>query len=122
MTGFKKYLGPEDRLQIAVNNYLSIAYPKALFCHVPNEGKRSPFERYKFKELGGKAGIPDVLVFTPSKQYSGLAIELKAGRNKPTAKQIEWLDDLKANGWASYCLNDFDTITEIIDKYFKNGL
>ena len=122
MSWFKKYLGPEDKLQIAVNNYLSIAYPKALFCHVLNEGRRTPFERFKFKELGGKAGIPDVLVFTPSKKYNGLAIELKAGRNNPTAKQIQWLNDLKHNGWASYCLNDFDTITEIIDKYFKNDL
>ena len=122
MSAFKKYLGPEDKLQIAVNNYLSIAYPKARFCHVSNEGRRTPFERFKFKELGGKAGIPDLLVFTPSKKYNGLAIELKAGRNKPTAKQIQWLDNLKSNGWASYCLNDFDTITEIIDKYFKNDL
>jgi len=74
MSGFKKYLGPEDKLQIAVNNYLSIAYPKALFCHVPNEGKRSPFERYKFKELGGKAGIPDILVLPPVNNITALLL------------------------------------------------
>jgi hypothetical protein len=122
MSGYKKFLGPEDKLQIAVNAYLTAAYPTALFCHVPNEGKRSPFERYKFKELGGKAGVPDLLVFTPSKQYNGLAIELKAGKNKATKAQQEWLDNLTNNGWASYCLRDFDTIKQTIDKYFKNDL
>ena len=106
MSGFKKYLGPEDKLQIAVNNYLSIAYPKALFCHVLNEGRRTPFERFKFKELGGKAGIPDVLVFTPSKKYNGLAIELKAGYNKPTENQRKWLKWLENAKWKALWSNN----------------
>ena len=44
-------------------NYIKMQYPGAFAIHVPNEGKRSPFERYKFKYLGGTPGIPDILVF-----------------------------------------------------------
>ncbi len=49
MSGYKKFLGPEDKLQIAVNANLTAAYPTALFCHVPNEGKRSPLKDINLK-------------------------------------------------------------------------
>ena len=120
--GFAKYLGPEDKLQNAVMQYIAVQYPDALVAHIPNEGKRTPFERYKFKYLGGKAGIPDVMVFCPNKTFCGLAIELKAGRNKPTPAQVEWLEKLNNCGWAAYCLNDFEKCKEILDNYFLNKL
>ena len=31
------------------------------------------------KFLGSKAGVPDVMIFTPNDTYNGLAIELKVG-------------------------------------------
>ena len=52
---FNKYLGKEDQMQNQVMNYLKYNYPKALFTHISNEGKRSPFERYKMKFLGSKS-------------------------------------------------------------------
>lgn len=119
---YHKYLGPEDKLQNAVMQYLSAQYPEVLAAHIPNEGKRTPFERFKFKYLGGKAGIPDVMVFCPSGDYVGLAIELKAGRNKMTEAQEKWLLELSKNGWAAYCLNTFESCKEAIDKYFKNDI
>lgn len=116
---YHKYLGPEDKLQNAVMDYIAMQYPEVLAAHIPNEGKRTPFERFKFKYLGGKAGIPDVMVFCPSGDFVGLAIELKAGRNKPTEAQLKWLDELGKNGWSAHCLNDFDNCKQTIDKYFK---
>jgi hypothetical protein len=58
--GYYKYLGKEDKLQHQVMAYIASQYPFALATHIANEGKRSPFERFKFKYLGAKAGIPDV--------------------------------------------------------------
>ena len=52
LKGFKKYLGEEDKLQRSVVTYLNWEYPEAIFTHVPNEGRRTPFERFKFKHLG----------------------------------------------------------------------
>ena len=54
---FNKYLGKEDQMQNQVMNYLNIIILKQLFTHISNEGKRSPFERYKMKFLGSKAGV-----------------------------------------------------------------
>jgi len=119
MSGYTKYLGPEDKLQNAVMDYIQVQYPDALVAHIPNEGKRTPFERFKFKYLGGKAGMPDVMVFCPSGDFVGLAIELKAGRNKMTEAQEYWLKELSLNGWSAHCLNSFVGAKETIDKYFK---
>ena len=116
---YYKYLGKEDILQHNVMKYLSIQYPTALFTHIPNEGKRTKFEQFKLKYLGTKAGVPDVMVFTPNQFKGGLAIELKAGYNKPTENQKLWLDMLKNANWDVYWSNSFDECKEIIDKYFK---
>lgn len=119
---YYKYLGKEDKLQHSVMKYLSIQHPTALFTHIPNEGKRTKFEQFKLKYLGTKAGVPDVMVFTPNQFNNGLAIELKAGYNKPTENQKVWLNLLKNANWSVHWSNSFDECKEIIDKYFNNEI
>lgn len=117
---FDKYLTGEDKLQHAVILYLQMQYPTALWTHTPNEGRRTPFERYKLKYLGAKSGVPDLMIFTPNDHYNGLAIELKYKKNKPTANQKKWLDDLANNNWLAVWLNDYEQCINLIDKYFAN--
>lgn len=119
MNGFQKYLTAEDSLHKAILDYIKLQYPHALVAHPANEGKRTPFEQFKIKWLGVSPGIPDILVFTPGKEYAGLAIEVKAGKNKPTEYQNMWLLRLSACGWRAVCTNDFDNAKVIIDTYFK---
>lgn len=119
---FQKYLTKEDKFQHRVIAFLQYQYPGLLYAHVPNEGKRTVFERYKFKYLGGKAGIPDLLIFKTNKNYSGLAIELKIGYNKPTMHQKEWLKNLSKNGWYAAYFNDFDKCIDTIKKYLNDEL
>lgn len=117
---FDKYLTGEDKLQHAVILYLQMQYPAALWTHTPNEGRRTPFERYKLKYLGAKSGVPDLMIFTPNDHYNGLAIELKYKKNKPTDNQKKWLDDLANNNWLAVWLNDYQQCINLIDKYFAN--
>ena len=116
---FYKYLGKEDILQHKVMNYLQTKYPNVYAIHVPNEGKRTPFMQYKFKYLGGKRGIPDILIFKGNKQKNGLAIELKVGYNKPTRSQFEALESLKNSNWEVHWTNDYDKTIEIINDYLQ---
>jgi hypothetical protein len=113
-------MGKEDLLQNRVMRYLDINYPDALFTHVSNEGKRTPFEQFKMRFLGTKKGVPDILIFTGNKKYSGLAIELKTGYNKPTRSQETWLISLKNCGWYVCWLNDYEQVITTINKYFNN--
>ena len=119
---FQKYLKGEDLMQRAVINYIQMQYPDAIFTHPMNEGKRTPFEQYKMKYLGAKPGIPDLLIFTPNANKSGLALELKYKYNKPTPNQKKWLKWLENCNWAVNWHNNFDDCIETIDKYFKNEL
>lgn len=118
---YQKYLKGEDKLQRAIINYLEFNYPNAIFTHPMNEGKRTPFEQYKMKYLGTKPGIPDLLIFSPNANFSGLAIELKYKYNKPTDNQKKWLKWLENCNWATYWSNNLDECIEIIDKYFTNS-
>lgn len=117
---FDKYFGNEDKLQHAVMQYVKAQYPKALIAHVPNEGRRTPFERYKVKYLGISKGIPDVLIFNPNKHYNGLAVELKFGNNKMTKHQKEWLNRLNLLNWKTDCCYTFHETKDLIDNYFKD--
>jgi hypothetical protein len=119
---YLKYLGPEDKLHRAVLEYVTLQYPEAIITHPANEGKRGKFEQFKLKYLGVKRGVPDILIFTPSKQYNGLAIELKVNYNKPTAHQVQWIDDLNNCKWYATWTNTFDSTKDIIDNYFTNNL
>lgn len=122
---YSKYLTPEDHLQIQVCYYLRLQYPQAIFFHPTNEGKRSPFERYKAKLLGLCAGVPDLLIFN----YNGLAIEFKVIRqDRKTGRQVKgrvseaqshWLKQLEAQGWRVAVVYGFDEGKEIIDRHFK---
>jgi len=104
-------------LQNAVMKYIESQYSNVLAIHVPNEGKRTPFERYKFKYLGGMSGVPDVLIFHENGNKCGLAMELKVGYNKPTENQKKALKRLKNANWESCWVNNFDDAKKIIDKF-----
>lgn len=117
---YDKYLGKEDQLQRSVIAYLKMQYPEAFVVHIPNEGRRSMFERYKFKMLGGVSGMPDIMIYNPNEKRNGLAIELKAGNNKPTKNQLECLKRLQEYDWEAFWSADFDYIKQRIDQYFKD--
>lgn len=114
----KRYIGNENDFQITVARYLDSL--GVLWCHVTNEGMIPVHYRAKLKRKGLKNGVPDVLIFEPNKEYNGLAIELKAGYNKPSEYQIEWLDELRLKGWYATWSNSLDEVINIIENYLKN--
>lgn len=64
----------EQKLQIAVINYIRMAFPDVLVFAVPNGGKRSMIEAALMKKMGVLAGVSDLLLFW---QGGHGAIELK---------------------------------------------
>ena len=100
---------PEAVIQRTLAQRLDLA--KLVWCHVPNGGSRgSIVEAVNLRRAGVKGGVPDVLIFTPTKQAPhGVALELKADKGVLSDAQREWLDSLRAIGWAAivaYGLDD----------------
>ena len=119
---FEKYDGREDDLQQICATYLNL-HPKAFYCHVPNGGKRNAREAAKFKRMGVKAGIPDLLIFNASAindiYYRGLAIELKVKGGKVRDNQIERLESFKKCGWFVAICWSFDEFEHVVKTYFN---
>lgn len=95
-------------------------YPELkLLHHIPNGGQRNPREAKSLKRQGVKSGVPDLSLPVARGGYHGLYIELKAGKNKPTAKQLEWLSELKKQGYyAVVCYGSAEAI-KIITGYLN---
>lgn len=85
-----KYLGHEDKLHAELVEFINKEYPDVIYTHIPAEGKKSNFERYKHSIMGTKKGICDFIFLKPKYKYKiigdnkqkileycGLAIELK---------------------------------------------
>ena len=87
-----------------------------LWCHCPNEGKRSPIAGANLKRAGLKRGVPDILIFTEPR----VAIELKVGKRKPTPTQTQWLCDLNSEGWhTAICRSVAEVVTTLMDAGHK---
>ena len=126
---YYKYLQAETHLHLQCCQYLRWKYPDVLFHHSQNENKRSNFERWLVVLLGMKAGCPDLLIFKQKTVYlkdetteviSGLAVELKVGKNKITDLQKDFLDRLYDNYWEKTVIYSIDEFMSYIDNYLKN--
>jgi len=120
---FRKYLTKEDLLQEACMMYLALQFPKWQPIHCPSEGKRSAFERYKFKVLGGSEGVSDILIMEENKRSKGLAIELKYGSNKCSRAQVEFLEDMSRKGYTAAVVYDHvDEFKSLIEDHVKGNI
>lgn len=95
-----------------------VAHPELeLMFHVPNGGKRSKAEAAHLKRQGVKAGVPDIFLPVPRGRYNGLWIELKSGRNTATEKQKEWIERLRAQGYAAEVCVGWECAVMAIETY-----
>ena len=110
----------EDDLQIACMSYMRLVHDDLLAFHVPNGGKRNAREGAKFKRMGVLSGVPDILIAQPSGQYSGLAIELKVGKNKPSANQLDVLGRFMKAGWYVTIVRELNDFIKLVDDYHES--
>ena len=121
----KYALRSEDTEQIAVITWAQWnmqRYPELeLLHHVPNGGSRNKAEAVKLKQMGVKAGVPDLHLPVPKAGFCGLYIEMKYGKNKPTQAQNEWLDALREQGYfTAVCYGFYETVNTI-RQYLQGG-
>ena len=143
---FSKFLTFEDNEHIRVVNYIKDKLPDILAFHIPSEGKKSPYERYKHSIMGNLKGLPDFVFLSPkyvsnsSKEiiYNGLFIELKAqehnrivlkgakagkvvkAKGKLSDEQKVVIEKLNEIGYKAVCCFGSDEAIAIIDDYFKD--
>jgi len=139
MNPFDKYLSAEDIEHRAVANYLNglqLKDPTLLWWHTPNEGKKSPYERFKSAILGIKSGVPDFFIARPKFIagdfiFGGLFIELKASKEvispvrqnvsvksgKLSDNQRVMIEKLNASQYMAVVCYNRDEAINCIDEY-----
>jgi len=123
--GFHKCLGQEDMLAASLTNWLTVQHPELVWWHTNNEGRKTPFERYKALVCGTTAGVSDFICPVPRKDFGGLAIELKVvyangKKNTLTTEQKEFLQDMKRIGWCTAVCYDFEEAEAVISWYLDS--
>ncbi len=119
----------EHEIQVAVFDVLRLNESKYPFLKwiyaVPNGGSRHPAVAGKLKAEGVKRGISDICIPFPntplnaehSPKYSGAYIEMKAGKNKPTPEQKEFLDFIETQGYKGIVARSSDEALDFIEYY-----
>jgi hypothetical protein len=102
---------PEEQLHRAVVDLLSVYHSRGLlaFCHPYNGGFRTKAEAGIGRALGVRAGVPDLLIWTPGGGH--FAIELKAGRRAVLSDaQVVWHSTLENLGHRVYVCRSVDDV------------
>ncbi len=86
---------------------------------IPNGGQRATVTAIRLKAEGVKAGVPDIFLPCPQENWAGLWIELKAGSNKPTDTQREWLAGLREQGYVTAVCWGAGEAIRVIENYLR---
>jgi hypothetical protein len=88
---------------------------------IPNGGHRNKIVAARMKEEGVKAGVPDLELPVARCGWHGLFIEMKAGRNKPTGDQKEWLEALTDQGYLAVVCWGWVEAAALIESYLEDN-
>ena len=86
---------------------------------IPNGGKRNVVVAMKLKAEGVKSGVPDILMAYPSCGFHGMFIEMKAGKNKTSPAQNEWIARLEKAGYLCVICYSFEEAKREILAYLE---
>lgn len=94
-------------------------YPYLDLLHaIPNAAKRSYKLAAMMKAEGLLAGIPDLSLPVRQGKYYGLYIEMKHGKNKPTASQKWAIGRLREAGYRVEVCYTGEEAIELIKDYY----
>lgn len=113
-----KIIPTEFEEQCALCDWLDAK--RILYYAIPNGGSRHMLEAKNLKRSGTKAGIPDVCIPVPKKDYGALYIELKRQKGgKVSDYQQDWITDLTIAGNKAVVCYGFEDAKKVIEEYFK---
>lgn len=93
-------------------------YPELnLMFAIPNGGKRNITTAMKLKREGVKAGVLDIFLPVARKGYHGMFTEMKVKPNKPSTKQVEFIEKLTEQGYHCVVAYSFDEAKTAIIHY-----
>jgi hypothetical protein len=121
----------EETLHIAICNYIKIQHPRVLFTSESSGIRVSIYQAKKLKSMRSCAGLPDIMIFEPRKNYYGMFLEIKREgtiiykkdgdirADDHLKEQEEILHRLKQRGYFAEFVVGFEQAKAIIDYYLS---
>lgn len=118
----KKPHHEEDDLQRNVVRWFDLQYPqyRLRLHHSPNGGKRNAIEAAKFKQMGVRAGFPDLVFLVPNRFYPFMGIELKTKTGKQSEHQKKYQREFEHIGARYVICRSIDEFKKIINNYLED--
>lgn len=88
--------------------------------HPANGGSRHIAEAVKFRSLGVKPGVPDLILLHPARGYHGWVGEMKAKGGKLSAPQKRWIAYLRSQGYFAEVFHGWDAARESLVWYLSD--
>lgn len=110
---------PESRLQESCVNWFRYQYRGAVLFAIPNGGRRDAREAAHMKRTGVLAGVPDLCLAVSRNHYAGMFIEMKAGKNTETDRQVDVRKKLTAAGYRCVVCRSFDEFRSEVEGYME---
>lgn len=112
----------ESNLQIACVKWFKMQYPQYLynFWATPNGGQRNRVTAIFLKKEGVLAGVADLQLAVPNKDYNGFFIEMKYGKGKQTESQKLFQEAVEKQGYKYMVIRDLETFISEVRKYLDN--
>lgn len=115
----KKTHRSEAQEQIMIFDWAKLKPELKWLFSVPNGGSRNVVEAVNLKRQGVRKGISDMMLPLPKGKYHGLFIELKVGKNKPSAEQKEFILYANAVGYCSALCYGHEEAISLIESYLN---
>lgn len=115
-------MNQEQSEHINIVNWFNYQFPdlKDDLHHFANERRCSIQQGRLLKRMGVKKGVSDFFLAIPLNGKSGLWIELKVGKNKPTKEQVVFIERKVLRGYECALVWGFDAARETIKNYLKD--
>lgn len=112
----------EDRLQIDCVRWWDITHPNdsRLLSHSANGGKRNVIEAAKFKQMGVRAGFPDLILLIPNKYYPFMGIELKTAKGRQSDYQRAYQHEFERRGYKYIVVRSLDEFIKEVTNYLAD--
>jgi hypothetical protein len=106
--------GSEHHLQAAVAEFLGFALPphEAVFCSIPNGGKRNKGTAGKLKAEGLQSGAPDLLILWRGR---AIGLELKTGKGRLSPQQMAFSMRWTTAGGLYAVARSLEEVADLLD-------
>lgn len=110
---------PEQKIQIAVCNWMRLRYPDLLFTISPAGMIRGANTAVLMKRLGYRNGTPDILIFEPRGRFHGLFIELKAEKGYLSEDQRVFIAKAVFLRYATAVCFSYEEAIKTVENYMN---